>query len=256
MGPIIALLGAESTGKTQLAKALAERLQSLGQPAVVVAEYLREFCDSHGRTPRPDEQAGIAAEQARRIEAAALGGATVLADTTPLMIAVYSDYVFGDRSLYADAIAWQRRCTATLLTGLDLTWQPDGLQREGPQVQAPVDALVRAALFGACQPFGVIYGQGQARCEAALAAVRNALALPPPDGATVAASADSAEAARTVDADNSRPGITAPGPAGDEAERTRWRMCCRECLVPGCEHLRGWLPGAGAGAAASGGSTT
>ncbi len=71
MGTVIALLGAESTGKTTLAHALALELRALGRRAVVVGEYLREFCDLQRRTPRADEQAAIADEQWRRITAAA-----------------------------------------------------------------------------------------------------------------------------------------------------------------------------------------
>lgn len=203
---IVAILGAESTGKTTLAQQLAQRLHSRGLRTAVVAEYLREFCDREGRTPRPDEQAGIADEQWRRIEAARREADVVVADTTPLMIAVYSDYVFGDTALYDAALARQRQCTHTLLTGLDLPWQPDGLQRDGPQVRGPVDALIRGALQRGALPFAVIYGEGEARADAALAA----LALSP---------------------SNAPP-----------ADTRRLRSRCRECLVPDCEHLQGLLP--------------
>src|SRR5262245_11276513 len=93
-GRIVALLGTESTGKTTLSHALALSLRAAGHDAVVVAEYLREFCDRAGRTPTREEQLAIAREQARRIEAATARHAIVIADTTPLMIAVYSDWVF------------------------------------------------------------------------------------------------------------------------------------------------------------------
>lgn len=212
-GPVIALLGAESTGKTTLARALALELRALGRPVRVVDEYLREFCDAQGRTPRPDEQAAIAAEQRRRIEAAAADGSVVLADTTPLTVAVYSALLFDDRRLHAEALAWQRRCRLTLLTGLDLPWQPDGLQRDGPQVRGPVDAAIRAALAGGGLGYGVVYGQGAARTAAALAALRPALGLAP-DAATAA--------------------------AADMPPRLRGR--CRECLVPDCEHLSRTAP--------------
>ncbi|KQW37056.1 AAA family ATPase [Rhizobacter sp. Root404] len=181
-GLVIALLGAESTGKTTLAHALAQTLAGEGRDVVVVPEYLREFCDTHGRTPRIDEQRSIAAEQMRRIAAAAAAHAVVIADTTALMIAVYSDQVFGDTSLYADAqAAHAQGCDLTLLTALDLPWQADGLQRDGPQVREPVDAKVRAALARAAVPYAVVFGSGETRGDAALAAVRRALAGPPAD---------------------------------------------------------------------------
>ena len=215
-GPVLAVLGAESTGKTTLVHALALALRARGRPAVAVSEFLREFCDAQGRTPREDEQAAIAAEQWRRIEAAARGGAIVVADTTPLMIAVYSDYVFGDRTLYEAALGRQRGCAATLLTGLDLPWRPDGLQRDGPQVRQPVDSLLRAALARAGLPHAVVYGEGEARTAAALAAVAGALGLDL--------------------------GAEAPEPDGGRPLRLSGR--CRECLVPDCEHLRAAAPGA------------
>jgi nicotinamide riboside kinase len=180
---VIALLGAESTGKTTLAGRLSGVLAARGRRNVVqVAEYLREFCDRHERTPRRDEQAGIAAEQTARIAAAAAGHEIVIADTTALMIAVYSDQVFGDTSLYPQAEADHRRCDLTLLTALDLPWQADGLQRDGEQVRAPVDAKVRAALARAGCGYSVISGSGPARLAAALASVL--AAIEPPAAAT------------------------------------------------------------------------
>ena len=175
-GVVITVLGAESTGKTTLCGELGSRLTSEGRDAVVVDEYLREFCDRQARTPRREEQAAIAAEQTRRIDAAAAEHAVVIADTTALMIAVYSDQVFGDRSLYADAEHAQRRCDATLLTALDLPWLADGHQREGPHVRAPVDAKVRAALSRSGAAYSVIGGVGAARVAAAQSVVARVLA--------------------------------------------------------------------------------
>ena len=178
-GFVFALLGAESTGKTTLAQALRDALVAEGLDTVVVPEYLREFCDREQRTPRADEQRGIADEQTRRIEAAALAHPFVIADTTALMIAVYSDQVFGDTGLYAHAQAVHANgCELTLLTALDLPWRADGLQRDGPQVREPVDAKVRGALQRAGTPYSVVFGTGAARVAAALACVRRALAPP------------------------------------------------------------------------------
>ncbi len=173
---VIGIVGAESSGKTELARALQARLMAEGRVAVLVGEVLREFCDRHRRTPRRDEQAQIAAEQTRRIaDAAAAGAAVVVADTTALMTAVYSDVVFGDASLYAMAGSAHGRCDLTLLTGLDLPWRADGLQRDGEHVRVPVDALIRSALQRMAQPFAVVTGSGPARLESAWRAVSLAL---------------------------------------------------------------------------------
>lgn len=171
---VVAIVGAESTGKTALAHALHAALAADGLSVAVVDETLRRFCDEHGRTPRQDEQRGIALAQTCRIDEAAAGHDLVLADTTALMTAVYSEIVFGDRSLYDEAEAAHRHCGLTLLTALDLPWVADGLQRDGPQVRVPVDALLRSALARAGVGHAVIAGRGQARVDAALRTVRRA----------------------------------------------------------------------------------
>ncbi len=172
MSLIIALVGAESTGKTTLAKSLASRLAELtGLRCTSVDEHLRRWCDEHGRTPRAGEQATIAEHQAADIEAAAAAFDLVVADTTPLMTAVYSLMLFGDPSLVPRAIEVQRRCAITLLTALDLPWVSDGLQRDGAQVRAPVDALLRQLMLEHRLPWSVVGGAGAARLAQALDAV-------------------------------------------------------------------------------------
>ncbi len=177
MSDVITIVGAESTGKTTLAAELAAALVQKGLRVARVDEYLREFCMVHGRTPQVHEQAGIAQEQARRIEAATATHDVVVADTSALMIAVYSDLVFGDTSLYAGAEAEQRRYGHTLLTALDLPWQADGHMRDGAHVREPVTALVRASLARAAVPYAVVSGEGPERLRSALAAIGHA----PPD---------------------------------------------------------------------------
>ena len=183
----IAIVGAESTGKTALAQALAGRIAALtGQRCAWVGEWLRTWCEREGRTPRPDEQHAIAEHQHWMIDAAAAQHDVVVCDTTALMTAVYSDYLFNDRSLAPYAIEQQRRCHITLLTALDIAWVPDGLQRDGPQVREPVDAMLRAALARAGIGYSVVAGRGPARLAAALQAVKHALALPPAEDESAA----------------------------------------------------------------------
>ncbi len=168
----IALLGAESTGKTALAEGIAAHFKAQGLDVVLVPEVLREWCDAAGRTPRPEEQLGIAQEQARRTTEAP-PTALLVADTAPLMVAVYSDLLFGDKSLYPMALEHQRLYDLTLLTGLDLPWVADGLQRDGAHVREPVDRLVRAALDGAGIPYRIVYGTGPSRLANALYAINS-----------------------------------------------------------------------------------
>jgi nicotinamide riboside kinase len=174
----IAIVGAESTGKTALAQALAERLAAdTGLKTTWVPEWLRQWCQNTGRTPLAHEQPAIARAHHERIDAAAATHDIVVCDTTALMTAVYSRWVFGDRSLEERAASLHRSMDLTLLTALDLPWVADGLQRDGPQVQQPVDEALRALLNRSGIAFSVVSGQGQQRVRRALAAVRAQLPL-------------------------------------------------------------------------------
>ncbi|RZL09500.1 MAG: ATPase [Rubrivivax sp.] len=205
-GTVVAVVGAESTGKTTLVHELVVALRGRGLDAVVVTEALRDFCDRQGRTPHMHEQAGIAFEQSRRIAEAAGAHAIVLADTTALMIAVYSDHIFGDRSLYAQAEQDHALADLTLLTSLDLPWVADGLQRDGPHVREPVDALIRRSLARTGTGFAVVQGDGGARVDHAMAAVQHLL--------------------------------EAPGRAARALSGPRWRWVCERCDDAACEqHL-------------------
>ncbi len=181
-GRCIAIVGAESTGKTTLAAALAERLRNERAGRVAwVPEVLREWCDATGRTPQAHEQAAILRAQHERIAEAAATHDWVVCDTTALMTAVYSTLVFGDDSLQARAAELHARTAAlTLLTALDLPWVPDGHQRDGPQVREPVDRLLRTLLARHRIGFSVVGGAGEARVQHALGAVRPLLASAAP----------------------------------------------------------------------------
>lgn len=146
---LVCLIGAECTGKTTLARALAERLSGLWVP-----EYLRSFTDRHARTPRQDEQVHILQEQVRQ-EQAALERARqegldwVFCDTSPLLTAIYSDCVFGDRSLYPEARKLQGRYALTLLLEPTIAWVADGLQRDGVEARQRVhERIVRELASG------------------------------------------------------------------------------------------------------------
>jgi nicotinamide riboside kinase len=223
----VALVGAESTGKTTLAQALATRLRAERAGLVAwVPERLREWCTAEGRTPRADEQRGILQEQHARIARAAATHDWVIADTTALMTAVYSRFVFGDGSLDDEAVALHRRdVDLTLLTAIDLPWTPDGLQRDGPQVREPVDQALRLLMQQHGIGFAVVGGQGERRLRQALAALQGRRSTAEP-AAPPRTSPEAGGLFTGLSAD-------ASGVLGTEAaSRRRW-LC--ECCVPEAE---------------------
>jgi nicotinamide riboside kinase len=163
---IVSLVGAESTGKTQLAQKLAAHFGG-----VAVEEVLREWCLREGRAPRPEELLAIAQAHERCVDAAAAANPHVFSDAGPLLVAIYGGLLFEDHPLYRFAIERQTRYDATLLTGLDLPWVADGLQRDAAHAREDVDALLRGILRKAGIAFQVVYGQGPDRLQGALTAL-------------------------------------------------------------------------------------
>jgi nicotinamide riboside kinase len=214
-GIVIAIVGAESTGKSTLARALAQRIADETRLACTqVDEHLRTWCEQAGRTPRIDEQQGIAQMQQDHIAAAVSTHDVVVADTTAAMIAVYSRFVFGDRSLDAWAAAEHARSVQhTLVTALDLPWVADGLQREGEHVRAPIDEMLRELFAAHRIGWSLVGGSGAERVDNALDAVTPLLrrrAFPGSGLFTRLAQRDAAQPA--------------------------WQWVCEKCDVPDCEH--------------------
>ena len=166
----VAVLGAESTGKTSLVRAMSQHLQGQGAQVVVIEEVLRQWCEDHHRTPRADEQAGIVQTQIALVDATAACD-YLLCDTTPLMTAIYSDLLFDDASLYPQAVQQQRRYAVNLVTEPDLLWQPDGLQRDGIAAQQRVHQRLRDVLRRYAIPRFWVSGSGAARLGCALEAL-------------------------------------------------------------------------------------
>lgn len=214
--PVVALIGGESTGKTTLSNALAERLRTRhGLRCRRVGEHLRHWCQAADRAPLAHEQAALAARQAELIAEAASAPDVdlVIADTSALVVAAYSELYFDDRSLWPEALAWQRGYGLSLLMGLDVPWVPDGLFRDSPGVRARTDHLLRQALQSAGLPFQTVYGQGEDRLQQALRPIGRLLGRP-----------------------------LADEPPAWGLGRAQWR--CERCSDPACEHalFRGLLP--------------
>lgn len=152
----IAILGAESTGKSTLAPALAAHYRTLWVP-----EYLREFVDTRQRVPREDDQPGIARTQREREDALAASPAArrfLFCDTTPLMTAVYSRIYWGRVPSALLEMEAAHDYAATFVAGLDLPWVPDGLQRESEEVRTRVHECLLAVLREQGIPFTLLEG--------------------------------------------------------------------------------------------------
>jgi len=159
----IAILGAESTGKSTLAEILARRHATLWVP-----EYLREFVEREGRTPREEEQVEIAFTQlAREEEAAARARGLLFCDTTPLMTMLYSQHYWGRVDTRLVQLALERQYALTLVTAPDTPWEADGLQRESEQVRQRIHAQLLEVLEQLGVPYRLVGGTFEERAAQA-----------------------------------------------------------------------------------------
>jgi NadR type nicotinamide-nucleotide adenylyltransferase len=157
----IAILGAESTGKSTLAGLLARRYGTVWVP-----EYLREFVETHQRVPFEDDQPGIARTQLEREQAHLRSPDAqrfLFCDTTPLMTAVYSRIYWGRVPPELLALEAAHDYALTLVAAPDLPWVPDGLQRESEAVRLRVHAQLLAVLEERGIPFVMVEGELEER---------------------------------------------------------------------------------------------
>lgn len=150
----IAILGAESSGKSTLAATLAAHYGTLWVP-----EYLREFVDAHGRTPHEADQYGIARTQMEREnEAAARATRFLFCDTTPLMTALYSRVYWNRVDERLAVLESAHEYALTLVAAPDSPWVADGLQRVSEQEREKVHRMVLATLDEREIPFVLVEG--------------------------------------------------------------------------------------------------
>ena len=158
--------GAESTGKSTLAQAMAVRF---GCPWV--PEYGREYCETRGTNLTMDDLLAIARgqDEARKLaiqDAAATSPALLLLDTDPLMTAAWARILFGE--VPAELLAYPK-ADLYLSFAADVPWISDGTRFFGTDATRELfaaiaeDRLVRGRV-----PFADISGDWAARERAVI----------------------------------------------------------------------------------------
>ncbi|HEY9441165.1 MAG TPA: AAA family ATPase [Streptomyces sp.] len=190
----VVVLGAESTGTTTLARALAEHYRRRGgvwAATRYVAEYGREFSERklaelRSRRPRArwqdvtfttDEFPRIAEEQnIREVAAARTGSPVLFCDTDSFATTVWHERYVGGRNPLVEKTADRITHHLWLLTGHEgVPFEDDGL-RDGEELRPWMTDRFRAELTRTARPFIELTGPHRARLEAAVAAVDELLA--------------------------------------------------------------------------------
>jgi len=161
----ICLHGAESTGKSTLAAALAAETGAL-----TVGEYGRSHCEVHKGPLTLDDLLLIGRAQTAMIAAAApYAGPLLIADTDALMTAAWCEMLLGQRPPELMAAP---KAELYLLFEPDLPWVDDGTRFfNDPADRHRFAMIVEQVLKDAGVPFARVSGQGEARLAAARAAI-------------------------------------------------------------------------------------
>jgi NadR type nicotinamide-nucleotide adenylyltransferase len=170
----VVLIGSESTGKTTLARRLAEHYDVEWVP-----EFVRDYADrKQGRLGFDDHgpiaHGQIALEDEYRVRAAERNASLLLQDTDLLSTAIYCAHYYGKCPVWLSDAASARRPDLYLLLDIDLPWTPDP-QRDRGHKRDEMQALFREAVEQSGVPFVVIAGSSDARFAAARAAIDDVL---------------------------------------------------------------------------------
>jgi HTH-type transcriptional regulator, transcriptional repressor of NAD biosynthesis genes len=170
----VCVLGAESTGTTTLARALAERFETAW-----VEEYGREYSwrkqEARETAWQTAEFTHIAAEQARREdEAARRANRVLICDTNAFATVLWHRRYMESHSPEVEAIARQGRCDLYLLTGDEIPFVQDGL-RDGEHLRAEMHGWFEDALRAQSVPWRLLRGSPEMRLREATGLVEELL---------------------------------------------------------------------------------
>jgi nicotinamide riboside kinase len=166
----VAILGPESTGKSELCIALAKHFNGL-----VIEEQARNYLSKQNNSYSQADLHAIA-----QLQFDANNTSTALpylfADTEMYVMKIWSEFKYNSCSLPILNLLARQQFDLYLLTAIDLPWQHDA-QREYPdaQVREGLFEIYKAHLIAEHTPFCIIGGLGADRTNTAIAAVEQYL---------------------------------------------------------------------------------
>ncbi len=166
----IVVTGSECTGKTTLARLLADHFRAPWSP-----EYSRQFAASVGRTLTAADIEPIARGQIA-LEDTVIAAASGLAvhDTDLVSTIVYAEHYFAEAPPWLMSTARARLGDLYLLLDTDIDWEADDV-RDRPFSRAELHAGFVKTLERLAAPVAAVQGLGSARLANALAAITSRL---------------------------------------------------------------------------------
>ncbi|WP_338647145.1 DUF4301 family protein [Flavobacterium sp. KS-LB2] len=168
----IALFGPESTGKTTLAKQLAEYYKTEWVPEYA-REYLQEKWDKNQQICDVEDMLPIAYGQTKlENESALRANKYLFCDTNLLVTKVFSEVYYDFCDPLLDQAAREHEYDLFFLTDIDVPWEKDDL-RDRPDERESVFAIFKQSLIDNKKPFVILSGDKKLRLKKAIAIINN-----------------------------------------------------------------------------------
>ncbi len=163
----IALFGPESTGKTTLAKQLAEHFNTVCVPEFA-RDYLQEKWDKTAQICDVDDMLPIAYGQTQ-LENELLSKANkfLFCDTNLMVTKVFSEVYYNYCDPLLDKAAKKHEYDLVFLTDIDVPWEKDDL-RDKPQGREAVFDVFKQTLIDTNSPFITLSGNKELRLKNAI----------------------------------------------------------------------------------------
>lgn len=169
----VSVFGPESTGKSTLARRLADHYAT-----VCVPEYARTYLEArHGQLSAVDLEPIARGQLASDTALSRNAHRLVVSDTDLLLTTVWGDTLYGGSTPWVISHAATQRFDLTLLTDVDVPWVADPV-RYLPDDRAPFFDRCEAALRRHGRPYLVLRGTWDERFALACQAIDELLARP------------------------------------------------------------------------------
>ena len=171
----VVFTGSESTGKTELARRLAEHFS-----APIAEEFVRVYAAERGGAIGFEDHGPIARGQMALEDAAiARADGLVILDTDLVSTVVYCEHYFGSCPPWIEVEARKRAGDLYLLMQPDIPWIPDGVRDRGER-REEMHGLFRVKLEALGLEYLEIRGTREQRLARAVSTVSSRLAKVPP----------------------------------------------------------------------------
>ena len=159
----IAIVGPESTGKSDLCRALSKHYKDIWVP-----EFARAYLQGIGRPYDYEDLLTIAQGQKESEEILSnAAGNMLFCDTTLLTIKIWSEYKYGKCDCWILDTLEQQKYSLTLLCDIDMPWEEDAL-RENPDDREELFEIHKKELNYYEQEFVIVRGIGEERMRSAI----------------------------------------------------------------------------------------